>query len=183
MSKQDRVEDVVGRTFLVSADVVKASGGQTWKVRAKTEEEAVEMVSKGGGDFFEEEIEVTELGEFYNTGELDPDEDEEKRPESKELRLGSMVYAVVTFVDADSGQVHSAILHGKIDAVTIFRSSRVPSCTNRVVRLDDGYTISAELVGDTVEEAIYLYHRHLKKEMVRIGWLREQHPWDGDTEE
>ncbi len=57
------------KTFVVAADIEKASGYQTWKMKANTSAEAVELVGKGKGDFYHEEVEVTALGKFFYTGE------------------------------------------------------------------------------------------------------------------
>ncbi len=66
MSEPDEGEKMnPARIYCVAAEVANSHGWQQWKVEADSEEEAIEKVSKGGGEFDCEEVEVTALGEFY----------------------------------------------------------------------------------------------------------------------
>lgn len=47
--------------FLITTGVVSASGWQLWEVEAETIEEARKKFDAEGGDFVEEEIEVTDI--------------------------------------------------------------------------------------------------------------------------
>lgn len=67
----------VKKKYLVCADIESAQGSQTWTVEAETEEEAIEIMNGGGGEFDCEEVEVTALGPYYIGGE------EEIEPEEK----------------------------------------------------------------------------------------------------
>lgn len=57
------------KIYHVSADVLSVNGSQTFRVLARTEEEALEMIGRGGGYLDSEEIKVTKLGPWTVTGE------------------------------------------------------------------------------------------------------------------
>ena len=68
------------KMYYVTAEVLKASGYQTFKIEAASKEEAVLEVSEGGGDFFTAEVEVTGLGLFEVTGEYEVQDEEQATP-------------------------------------------------------------------------------------------------------
>ena len=45
--------------YLITTDVTSVSGSQTWRVEADSKEEALYCFKRFGGEFVEEEIEVT----------------------------------------------------------------------------------------------------------------------------
>ena len=56
--------------YYVSVPIGSARGFQFWTVRAKSAEDAIQRIKNGGGEFADDQIEVTDL-EFDNaTAEL-----------------------------------------------------------------------------------------------------------------
>jgi hypothetical protein len=49
--------------YIVTVDVIHATGTQSWEVEADSPQDAIDKYNKGGGDFLFEDIEVTDLAE------------------------------------------------------------------------------------------------------------------------
>ena len=63
------------KRYLYEQIIEEASGHQTFYVDAKSKEEADLIISKGGGNIYSEEVEVTRLGTPYHVGETDLGDD------------------------------------------------------------------------------------------------------------
>lgn len=62
------------KRFLIGVDITAAEGTQTFYVDAETEEEALEVFKKKGGEFYCEEICVMDTGSPEIVGEVDLDD-------------------------------------------------------------------------------------------------------------
>lgn len=51
------------KTYFVTRDIVSVSGTQTFAVEAESHEEAARIVMNGGGEFDDDDIEVTGLSD------------------------------------------------------------------------------------------------------------------------
>ncbi|ATW92484.1 TPA: hypothetical protein ACW9LQ_003122 [Enterobacter hormaechei] len=59
------------KRFLFTTEVKLAEGSQTFRVDDESLEEAIEILESGGGDIYEHEVEVVDIGEFKFDRETD----------------------------------------------------------------------------------------------------------------
>ena len=52
------------KKYYVTAEILHATGYQTYSVLANSEEEAIKELNDGGGEWVEEDVEITDLGEW-----------------------------------------------------------------------------------------------------------------------
>ena len=62
------------KRYLIQCEVIEASGSQIFYVDAGTEEEAIERFANGEGNFYADEVEVTNLSEGWVCGTTDLDD-------------------------------------------------------------------------------------------------------------
>jgi len=58
------------KKYIVTAEIITAEGWQSLVVEADSEDEAIELAEHGEGEFYNEEIEILNMGEFRSDGEL-----------------------------------------------------------------------------------------------------------------
>lgn len=94
------------KRFLINTDVVDAQGVQTWYVDAESEDEALEKFNAGAGEIYENEVEVTKLGDPEICGEttLDDFGDQDNGLTADAAEQGEQGQAVASIYITPSGE-------------------------------------------------------------------------------
>jgi hypothetical protein len=64
------------KIFYIELPVLQAEGTQCFSVRAETEEQALKIFERDGGEFVDDEIEVKHSGKPYVTSSEEDDEED-----------------------------------------------------------------------------------------------------------